>query len=218
MKPFDGNAVMELNPSLVFPILEMLLGGTGKSGIRIARETTEIEQSILDGLFRIILNDLRAAWSQVSNIAFSIAGRETEPQLLQILAPNEAIVSIGLEIRIGETSGMMNIGFPSIIIKMLRGRFDQQWSMRRTDASSEHQERMLNLVKPARLLLDARLAGPMLQVGDMLKLKAGDVLQLDYPVSRPLHLLVNGKIKYEGFMVGTSRKKGFRIDSLVNTP
>jgi flagellar motor switch protein FliM len=68
------------------------------------------------------------------------------------------------------------------------------------------------------LLLDARLAGPMLQVSDMLKLKAGDVLQLDYPVSRPLHLLVNGKTKYEGFMVGTSRKKGFRIDSLVSTP
>src|SRR5512140_1107526 len=39
LKPFDGNAVMELNPSLVFPVLEMLLGGTGK-GSAIARETT----------------------------------------------------------------------------------------------------------------------------------------------------------------------------------
>src|SRR5437763_15674826 len=27
MKPFDGNAVIELNPALVFPILVMLLGG-----------------------------------------------------------------------------------------------------------------------------------------------------------------------------------------------
>ena len=31
LKPYDGNGVLELNPSLVFPILEMLLGGTGKS-------------------------------------------------------------------------------------------------------------------------------------------------------------------------------------------
>src|SRR5215831_11602568 len=36
MKPFDGNAVLELNPSLVFPILEMLLGGAGKMPIKIA--------------------------------------------------------------------------------------------------------------------------------------------------------------------------------------
>src|SRR3954467_10357813 len=99
MKPFDGNAVMELNPSLVFPLLEMLLGGSGK-GAALARETTEIEQSILDTLFRIILQDLSLAWQSVANIVFSVEGRETEPQLLQILSPNEAVVSIGLEIRV----------------------------------------------------------------------------------------------------------------------
>src|SRR5438046_2471754 len=104
MKPFDGNAVMELNPSLVFPLLEMLLGGNGKGGV-MARETTEIEQSILDTLFRIILHDLSQAWQAVANLTFSVEGRETEPQLLQILAPNEAVVSIGLEIRVGENTG-----------------------------------------------------------------------------------------------------------------
>src|SRR6266436_8445627 len=45
MKPYDGNAVLEINPSLVFPILEMLLGGSGKT-VRVEREVTEIEQSI----------------------------------------------------------------------------------------------------------------------------------------------------------------------------
>src|SRR5215472_4008687 len=78
MKPFDGNAVMELNPSLVFPLLEMLLGGNGK-GHALSRETTEIEQSILDMLFRIILHDLGQAWQTVTNIAFTVEGRETEP-------------------------------------------------------------------------------------------------------------------------------------------
>src|ERR1051326_1074324 len=62
MKPLDGNAVLEINPSLVFPILEMLLGGTGKRPTQLTREITEIEQSILDGLLRIVLHDLRASW------------------------------------------------------------------------------------------------------------------------------------------------------------
>src|SRR5260370_39845089 len=57
MKPFDGNAVMELNPSLVFPLLEMLLGGTGKAPA-LARAPTKIEQSILAPLFRTILHAL----------------------------------------------------------------------------------------------------------------------------------------------------------------
>ncbi len=51
---------------------------------------------------RIVLHDLKEAWHQVSNIDFTIEARETEPQLLQILSPNEAVVAIGVEIRIGE--------------------------------------------------------------------------------------------------------------------
>src|SRR5579862_4765998 len=98
MKPYDGNSLLEINPSLVFPILEMLLGGDGLGSKHIDREITEIEQSILDGLLRIILQDLRNAWHTVAAIEFSIEGHETEPQLLQILAPNEAVVCITLEV------------------------------------------------------------------------------------------------------------------------
>src|ERR1700709_1573474 len=47
MKPFDGSALLEINPALVFPILEMLLGGSGKVTTKLQRELTEIEQSIL---------------------------------------------------------------------------------------------------------------------------------------------------------------------------
>src|ERR1700723_1767721 len=70
MRPFDGNAVMEINPTLVFPILEMLLGGSGKVATKINREITEIEQSIMEGLLRIVLNDLRTAWHAVTTIDF----------------------------------------------------------------------------------------------------------------------------------------------------
>jgi flagellar motor switch protein FliM len=58
LSPYDGSAVRDLNPSLTFPIIEMLLGGSGKTRAII----TEIEQKVLDGLFRIVLQDLREAW------------------------------------------------------------------------------------------------------------------------------------------------------------
>ncbi len=214
MKPYEGNAVLEINSSLVFPILEMLLGGNGKASSKINREVTEIEQVVLDGLYRIILHDLRQAWSTITPIDFTIEGRETEPQLLQIMAPNEAVVAIGLEVRISECSGVVNIGVPSIIIKMLRQKFDQQWSVRRTESTEEEQARMLRLVQSSSTLLDARLQGPTIQVEDMLRLTTGDVLTFDYPVDRPLNFLVNGKLKYRGFVAGAGRKKAFQIEEL----
>src|SRR5712691_9421698 len=65
MSPYEGNAVLELNPSLIFPILEILLGGNGKPAAADNREITEIEQNVLDGLFRIILQALAEAWKDV---------------------------------------------------------------------------------------------------------------------------------------------------------
>jgi flagellar motor switch protein FliM len=217
MKPYDGNAVLELNPSLVFPILEMLLGGTGQSAPKMAREITEIEQSILDGLLRIILNDLQAVWQAVTTIEFSILSHETEPQLLQILAPNEAVVSISLEVRIGEMAGIMNLGIPSITVKMLRQRFDQQWS-RKSDASEDEYARVLRLIQPAQLRLEASIEGPTMRAGSLLALKEGDVVVFDYPVGRPLDLSINDRLKYRGEIVSSGRKRAFQALELALKP
>src|SRR5947209_4598080 len=182
LSPYDGNAVLELNPSLVFPILEMLLGGSGKASSSIQREITEIEQKLLDGLFRIILHDLREAWKAVTAIDFTIESMETEPQLLHILAPNEAVVSVGIEVRIGETVGMMNMAMPSIVIKMMRQKFDQQWSVRKSESTGAERQRIFRLVRQASIHLDTRLEGPTLLLRDLLQLQEGDVLTFDYPV------------------------------------
>jgi flagellar motor switch protein FliM len=211
MRPCEGNAVLELNPSLVFPILEMLLGGSGKYTTKINREITEIEQSIMEGLFRIILHDVKIAWHSVTPLEFTIETHETDPQLMQILAPNEAVVAVSMEIRIGENAGMMNIGIPSIVIKMLRHKFDQQWSLRKTESTEEEQARILRLIKSAAVRLDTRLTGPTLRVEDLLELEVEDVLTFDYPVARPMNLTVNGILKYRGSVISTGRNRAFEV-------
>jgi len=218
LRPYDGNGVLELNPSLAFPILEMLLGGTGKATTLIQRDITEIEQKLLDGIFRIILNDLREAWKGVTSIEFTIEATETEPQLLHLLAPNEAVVAIAVEVRIGETVGMMNIAMPSIVIKMMRQKFDQQWSVRKTHASEAEQARVLRVLRGAALTLEARLEGPALSIGDLLALSEGRLLTLDYPVDRAIDLLVNGAERFTGHMVASANKRGIAIDRVLPVP
>ncbi|HTS77507.1 MAG TPA: flagellar motor switch protein FliM [Bryobacteraceae bacterium] len=215
MKPYDGSGVLEINPSLVFPVLEMILGGSGKSSTGISRETTDIEQNILDGFLRVILNDLRAAWISVASIEFSIDSHEAEPQLLQFLAHNEAVVAISIEVKIGETSGLMNLGIPSITVKMLRQKLDQHRTIRRTQPTEEEHIRLLRLIRPAELHLDARLEGPMLGVPELLDLAEGDVLCFDFPETRPIDLAVNGSVKYEGSVVAAGGKRGLQIRRAV---
>lgn len=211
MKPFDGNCLLEINPSLVFPILEMLLGGSGRSSSKVNREVTEIEQSILESIFRIILNDLKTAWAAVTPIDFVIDSHETEPQLLQVLAPSEAVVAISMEARIGDNAGMMNMGIPSITVKMLRQKFDQQWSMRRSQSSEDDQTRMLRLVQGSQLQLDARLQGPTLSFANLMALEPGKILTFDFGVDRDLDLLINGRTKYKAKVVAHGRKRAAKL-------
>jgi flagellar motor switch protein FliM len=217
LTPYDGFGALELNPSLVFPILEMLLGGTGKASGDIQRDVTEIEQRRLDGLFRIILQDLREAWKAVTDVEFTIEAMETEPQLLHIMAPNEAVVTIGIEVRIGETVGMMNIALPSIVIKMMRHKFDQQWSVRKTRVNDAEQARALRVLRDAALTMEARMEGPTLTVEDLLGLQEGNLLVFDFPASRPIELSVNGVRKFGVQVVSTGKKRACQVESFRQT-
>lgn len=211
LRPFEGNAILEIGNSLVFPIFEMLLGGTGKNGTKIQREITEIEKSILDSVFRVILQDLKTAWQAVSFIDFVVDSHESEPQLLQILAPNEAVVAISMEMKIGENSGLINIGIPSIIVKMLRQKFDQQWTARRTQPTESEHARMLKLIKSAGVQADVRLNGPTLRLQDLMKLEVGDVLTLEHGIHKEIDLLLNGANKFVGHVVADGKKTSFKI-------
>lgn len=214
IRPYDGNAVLELNSSLIFPILEILLGGDGKLQFSSQREITEIEQVLLDGLFRLILRDLREAWKFVTQIEFAIETIETEPQFMQILSPTEAVVAVAIEIRIGDSIGMMNIAMPSIVIKMMRQKFDQQRSLRKSASTLAEQSRVLNLIQTSCLQSEVLLAGPKLLLRDLMNLEEGDILSFEFPERKPLDLMLNGQLKYRGEMVSAGRRAAFRVAEL----
>jgi flagellar motor switch protein FliM len=214
LRPYDGNALIEISPSVVFPILEIILGGKGKATDNHRREITEIEQQLLDVLFRIILNDLKEAWKSVAIINFRIETVATEPQMVQILSPTEAVVSIAIEIRIGDNSGTLNLAIPAINIKMIGQKFEQQWMLRKSDPTEVEQNRLLALLRPSQVVVDARLLGPRLTVRDLLDLEVGDCLGFDYRIDRPVDCLVNGVQKYRGQIVDAGNKKTFLVQDL----
>jgi flagellar motor switch protein FliM len=215
MTGFDNNAIFEMNPSLVFPLVELLLGSPSPGKAPPDREITEIERAVLDGVLRVVLKDMRESWrNYVPRMDFSIEGFETEPQLLQILSPNEAVVAISIEIRAGEICGMLNIGIPSIIIKML-GQQLEQHGARRAELSDAETARILRLVAPAALRVDTRMLGQRLTVRDLLAVQAGDVLTFDYPVERPVHVTLNGRPKFSGRVIAVGRKRSIMLDDLA---
>ncbi len=217
LKPYDGNAILELNSALIFPVIEILLGGDGKLQLRSSREVTEIEQVLLGGFLGLVLRDLRDAWKSITPLDFTIDRIETEPQFLQNMAPSEAVVAVAIEIRIGEAVGMMNIAMPSIIIKMMRQKFDQQWLLRKAASTDSEQMRVMKLIESAELQTEAVLTGPHMLLRDLIDLAEGDVVRLEFPMGRPLDLLLGGSKKYRGEMVNAGSRAAFQVSERCGT-
>jgi len=95
----------------------------------------------------------------------------------------------------------------------MRHKFDQQWSLRKSESTETEQARILKLIKPSMLNLDTRLSGPTLRVEDLLEIEVEDVLTFDYPVNRPLDLTVNGVLKYRGSVINTGRNRGYEVSN-----
>lgn len=112
----------------------------------------------------------------------------------------------------GEARGMMNFGIPSIQLKMMAPKFDQQWALRQRSGSPTDQNQMLRLVQRIPVGLDVRLEGATLQVKDLLHLRPGDVVSLDIPERRPAEMQVNGCRKFLGRLVAAGNTRGFAIE------
>jgi len=73
---------------------------------------------------------------------------------------------------------MMNIAMPSIVIKMMRHKFDQRWAVRKSHASENEPARFLTRLRGASFQMDAKPEGLQLSVGDLFstqRRKPGDL-------------------------------------------
>ncbi|MBV9081357.1 MAG: FliM/FliN family flagellar motor switch protein [Acidobacteriaceae bacterium] len=211
MQPNHGSALLHISNSIVFPIIEMLLGGSGQGGANIEREPTEIERSILDSILRLVLKDLEVAWETIAEIEFVVEAFQSGPQLFQYLPPNEALLAVSMEMRIGAHTGLMNIWIPSIVIKMLRQKFVQQVTTRRGQTTDQEHSRMLRRIRSAEINVDVRLNDARMLLDDLVSVEPGDVIRFDHPLSKPIDLHLNGMKKFSGRVVSTGSKRGFQI-------
>ena len=103
---------------------------------------------------------------------------------------------------------------PSIVIKKMRQKFDQQWTARKSTMTDES-ERILSLVHSSQLALEARVEGSTVYFEDLLALQEGDVLQFDTTLEQPVVLRVNGLPKYLGDVMISNGRRGFAVAERV---
>jgi flagellar motor switch protein FliM len=227
LKPYDATTVMEISPSIVFTLVELLLGGTAKEPPLIDRKITEIEKGIMQGVLRIILAELDEAWKNVDELRFEMQVMASEPQLVHVVAPSEAVLVITFDLRVGPASGVLNFAIPSSFLKRLRTKFEQLGKAHKADPTERDRALIARLISDANLDFEARLEPTPVSAADLVDLEVGDVLMLGHALERPVIGTLNGQHMYNGHMVVNDGKfllqvhqisPGSTTDKFVRSP
>jgi flagellar motor switch protein FliM len=197
--PLDGRILMEVNPNIAYAMLDRVMGGRGSS-INKVDNLTEIETKIMSNLFEKAFSNLRDAWESVAEIDPILAEFEVNPQFLQMVSPNDTVVVISLNTQVADSSGMINICIPYMVLEPIMPRLSVHYWMQTQQKERIPQEitALEKRIKLAELPVIAELGTSMITIQEFLQLDVGDVIQLDQTIQQPLTVKVGDIPKYIG--------------------
>ncbi len=214
--PLEGRMVLEIHPNVAFAMLDRLLGGVGNVPTKVS-SLTEIENSVMERIFGRTFESFQEAWKSVADITPKLVTLETNPQFLQLVSPNETIALISMSTKIGETTGMINLCIPHVVLEPIMPRLSvHHWfvSQKKTRAPEEI-EALENRVHRAKLPIVAELGRSSITVSELMNLSIGDVISLNKSTEEGLDIRVGERLKYNASPGAVKGKLAIQITDIV---
>ena len=182
VKPLRGTSLFIFDPNLVFLVVDNMFGGDGRFHSRVeGRDFTGTEQRIIQGLLNVVFTEYRRAWKPVYDLSFEYIRSEMNSQFANIATPAEIVVSTTLSIEFGGATAEMHFCFPYSMLEPIR---DKLYSPMQNDQLSTDKrwiQALRKQLKEAEVELVATLGTATVTLGDILKLKTGDIVPITIP-------------------------------------
>lgn len=211
-EPLEGNFILEVNPVVAFMVIERLLGSAKGSTSLPERPLTDLEWKLVDRIISRFLTGLQEVWASISNVTFKVTGRESNPQLMPIMPPNEPVVAVAIEFSMGEYKGHVNVCIPVMSVENIMDKISTHtWFVKKKDSGVLKQETITETLAGAQLTLSAFFLDHYIKIGDLQSLQVGDIIVTSHHEQDPLTICVESKPKYLGIIGSIKEKRAVRV-------
>jgi flagellar motor switch protein FliM len=190
LEPMGVTGALQLDLKVAFPIIDLLLGGEGKT-LAATREITEIEEQIVESVARIVCRELGTAWQAV-NLEVGFDKRIEPGEAYRLLSPGDKILSLSFEITMLEVRGGLNLAVPVSVSHALLRKISAAWSARRPRGQSESRTQLKHRLLECPFSLELGVNELKADVGELSRLAPGQLLSLRRSTAQPASLLVAG--------------------------
>jgi flagellar motor switch protein FliM len=196
--PLEGQICLEISPLVNYPIIDRLLGGSNKELFIPQRPMTLIETRLIQKILQRATVGLQEAWAGIRKIEFALGDMESNPQLVQIVPPNEVVVVIGFEVKMTSRTGPMSLCIPyNVIEPLIEDLSAQSWFVTgKSKTGADTADRIAGGLSGAMVELEATLATTTMSMAELKSLEVGDMIVTHRPASSPAILGVEGRPKF----------------------
>jgi flagellar motor switch protein FliM len=196
--PLQGTIIIELASNLGFAIIDRMLGGLGEP-LDKPRDYSEIELSVLERIFTVLVDLLREPWQNVVEIHPRLERIETNSQFAQIISPSEMIAIITINVAIGNVEGLMNVCLPFMTLEDVMDKLNTKYwySTMQTKDEGAYDEAIEAAITKAQIPIKAVLGKSSISVMDFINLQVGDIIKLNSHVDDELDVYVGNIVKFK---------------------
>lgn len=195
MNPLRGNAIVVIDPTVVFSSLDSFFGGFGRGvgNLPPGRLFTPTESRIIHMILEVFFRSLKDAWSAVMPVDFELVSSEINPQFAQIADENDLVILTRFEAEGNlDAQGFIDLVYPYASLKPIREllRSRVQSGDGNDESDKQWREELEEAVDSASLEARVLLGSVESSFGEIEAMKEGDVLFFKKP--ELARLLVNG--------------------------
>lgn len=214
--PLNGNIIIDLATNLGYAILDRMLGGSGVP-LEKNREFSEIEMVILQKIMVMLTQQLRDPWKNVIEVSPLLSRLETNSQFAQIIAPNDMIAIVTLNMKIGDVESFINVCLPFFTLEDVMDKLNTKyWFSTMQENRDENYEQYLeSLVKKVDIPVKAVLGRSSISVADFINLQVGDCIRLDSRVENDMNIYVGNIKKFTALPGANKESYAVRITSVI---
>lgn len=214
--PLNGTILIDLATNLGYAILDRMLGGSGLP-LEKSREFSDIEMSIIQKVLVMFTQLLRDPWKNVIEVSPVMQRLETNPQFAQVIAPNDMIAIVTLNMKIGDVEGLMNICLPFITLEDVMDKLNTRfWFSTLQENHDENYEMYIeSLIRKVDIPIRAVLGRSTISVSDFMNLQVGDYIRLDSKIDEDMNVFVGNIRKFTALPGAEKESYAVRITSVI---
>jgi len=212
----ESNFLMEMDIALIFPIIDLLLGGDGTASDEV-RELTEIDEEIMQSVAALIVKQVELSWKSL-NLSLK-AGRCIKPAMIQqVFLATEKLVLLRFEMTMGDTTGAFNIALPTSFVGFLLRHLKAAQSKKTTSLRLLKNPSLRERILDCDFTVAADMTQMRVMVKDLIDLAPGMILKMRAPVQRPGGLTVDGIKIFEALPVRNGIWKAAQLSCRSQEP